>query len=90
AVAVWRDVVRRNRNLALANALLAGAERSLGQSEAAEAHEIQADQDTPDMALYHWVMGLRLQNLGMNGDAQKHFQRARQLDPSFRGRSETE
>jgi ferredoxin/Flp pilus assembly protein TadD len=90
AVAVWRDVVRRNRNLALANALLAGAEQSLGQPEAAAAHEIQADQDTPDMALYHWVMGLRLQNLGMNGDAQKHFQRARQLDPAFQTRSETE
>ena len=73
--------------LALASNQLAGAERSLGKIEEATAHEKQADQFTPDDPLFHWMIGLRLKNLGMNELAEKHFQRAIQLDPRFQNRT---
>ena len=74
------------RRLVLANNQLAGAAASLGRSAEAIAHEKQADQFTPNDPLYHWMIGLRLQNLGMNELAEKHFQRAIQLDPGFQVR----
>jgi polyferredoxin/tetratricopeptide (TPR) repeat protein len=83
AVSVWSDAVLRNPRLVLANNQLAGAERTLSRFQEAIAHEKQADQFTPDDPFYHWVIGLRLQNLGMTGLAEKHFQRAIQLDPGF-------
>jgi tetratricopeptide (TPR) repeat protein len=86
AISVWSDAVQRNARLVLANNQLAGAERSLGRFEEAIAHEKQADQFTPDNPLYHWMIGLRLQHLGMNELAEKHFQRAIQLDPGFETR----
>jgi tetratricopeptide (TPR) repeat protein/NAD-dependent dihydropyrimidine dehydrogenase PreA subunit len=83
AISVWTDAVQRNARLALANNQLAGAKRSLGQLEEAAAYEKQADQSTPDDPLYHWMIGLRLKNLGMTELAEKHFQRAIQLSPRF-------
>jgi len=83
AITVWTDAVRRNERLALVSNQLAGAKRSLGRIEEAIAHEKQADQFTPDDPLYHWMLGLRLKNLGMNELAEKHFRRAIQLDPKF-------
>jgi len=83
AISVWSDTVQRNARLVLANNQLAGAERSLGRLEEAIAHEKQADQFTPDNPLYHWMIGLRLQHVGMNELAEKHFQRAIQLDPGL-------
>ena len=83
ALSVWTDAVRRNASLVLTNNQLAGAERLLGRVEEATAHETQADQATPDDPLYHWIMGLRLKNLGMNELAEKHFKRAIQLDPGY-------
>ncbi len=83
AVAVWTDAVRRNGNLALTNNQLAGAMRAQGRFEEAMAYEKQADQFTPDDPLYHWSIGLRLKSLGMADLAEKHFQRAIQLDPSY-------
>ncbi len=87
AISVWTDAVRRAPHLALANNQLAGAERSLGKLDEAAAHEKQADEATPDNPAYHWMLAQRLQNLGMTALAQKHFQRANQLDPSFQTRS---
>ncbi|CAN5544215.1 hypothetical protein BH10ACI1_BH10ACI1_06100 [soil metagenome] len=84
AVAVWSDVVGRNSSLPLSNSFLAGVAASLGNSEAAAAYEKQADQYTPNDPLFHWVLGLRLQNVGMNDLAEKHFQKAIQLNPEFR------
>lgn len=84
AVSEWSDAVGQNANLPLANNFLAGATASLGQSEAAVAYEKQADQFTPADPLFHWVLGLRLQNVGMNELAEKHFGRAIQLNPEFR------
>ena len=86
AISVWSDAAQRNPRLVLANNELAGAERSLGRFEEAIAYEKQADQFTPDNpAYYHWMIGLRLQNLGMKDLAEKHFQRAIQIDSGFQG-----
>jgi tetratricopeptide (TPR) repeat protein len=86
AVSAWIEAVRRNTRLVLANNQLAGAAAAVGRTEDAMGFEQQADQFTPEDPLYHWMIGLRLQNLAMNQLAEKHFQRAIQLDPSFQGR----
>jgi tetratricopeptide (TPR) repeat protein len=86
AVSAWIEAVRRNTRLVLANNQLAGAAAAFGRTEDAMGFEQQADQFTPEDPLYHWMIGLRLQNLAMNQLAEKHFQRAIQLDPSFQGR----
>jgi tetratricopeptide (TPR) repeat protein len=86
AISVWQDAVRRNPGLVLANNQLAGATSLLGKHTEAIAYERQADQFTPDDPFYHWMVGLRLQNLAMTELAEKHFQRAIQLDPTFRSR----
>ena len=80
AVSVWTDAVQRNARLALVNNELAGAARLSGKLEEADVHENQADQFTPNNALYHWVLARRLQDLGMTELAEKHFQQAKQLD----------
>lgn len=90
AVAVWSDAAQRNAGLVLANNQLAGALASLGRAEEAAAREVQADQATPDNPYYHWMLGLRLQTLGMNALAEKHFQRAIKLDPAFQLRRQRE
>ena len=86
AISVWIDAVRQNERLVLANNQLAGAAASSGKFTEAIVYEKQADQFTPNNPYYHWVIGLRLQNLRMNELAEEHFQRAIQLDPSFRAR----
>jgi polyferredoxin/tetratricopeptide (TPR) repeat protein len=84
ALSAWSEAVGRNAALPLANNLLSGAAASLGQTEAAAAYEKQADQFTPADPLFHWVVGLRLQNVGMNDLAEKHFGRAIELNPEFK------
>jgi tetratricopeptide (TPR) repeat protein len=86
AIAVWRDAVERNAGLVMSNNQLAGAAAALGRAEEASAYENQADQFTPDDPYFHWMLGLRLQNLGMSALAERHFQRAIQLDPGFQTR----
>ncbi|MEZ5429077.1 MAG: tetratricopeptide repeat protein [Pyrinomonadaceae bacterium] len=86
AVSVWSDALRSNPALPLTNNLLAGAAASLGQKQESEAYQKQADQVTPADPLFHWMLGLRLQNVGMNELAEKHFQLAVRLNPSFRSR----
>ncbi len=83
AISVWSDAVQQNGRLVLANNQLAGAAASLGRSAEAIALENRADQFTPDDPLYHWMIGMRLQNLKMDELAEKHFQRAIELDPGF-------
>jgi Flp pilus assembly protein TadD len=56
----------------------------LGKTDEAAAYEKQADQFTPNDPLFHWMLGLRLQNVGMNELAEKHFARAIQLNPEFK------
>jgi tetratricopeptide (TPR) repeat protein len=79
AVSVWTDALQRNARLALVNNELASAARLSGNPEQADVHEKQADQFTPNDPLYHWMLGRRLQDLGMTELAEKHFQQAKQL-----------
>jgi len=83
AITVWTEAVQRNERLVLVSNQLAGAKRSLGRIEEAIAHEKQADQFTPDDPRFHWMLGIRLKNLGMAELAEKHFERAIQLDRKF-------
>jgi tetratricopeptide (TPR) repeat protein len=78
AVSVWADAVQRNPRLAMANNELAGAALASGRREEADAYEKQADKFTPNDPLFHWVIGRRLQALGMTELAQKHFDQAGQ------------
>ena len=80
AVSAWTDAVQHNAQLALANNELAGAAVASGKREEADAYEKQADQFTPNNPLYHWVLGRRLQDLGMTQLAEKHFQLAGQAE----------
>lgn len=84
AISTWNDAVKRNAGLPITNNLLAGAAAALGQPEAAAAYEKQADRVTPVDPLFHWMIGLRLENVGMNELAEKHFARAIQLNPEFK------
>ena len=86
AISVWNDAVRLNNDLPLANYLLAAAAASQGLNEAAATYETQAELSTPDDAAFHYMIGLRLENLRFNASAEKHFQRAIQLDPQLRAR----
>ncbi|MGH9948609.1 MAG: tetratricopeptide repeat protein, partial [Pyrinomonadaceae bacterium] len=87
AVAVWSETVKRNPNLPLANNFLAGAAEISGDSNAAAAYQNQADRTTPRDPYFHRMLGLRLNNLGMDSAAERHFQTAIKLDPSFRSHS---
>ncbi|MEO6654639.1 MAG: 4Fe-4S binding protein [Pyrinomonadaceae bacterium] len=85
AVNAWRDAVRNNPRLPVALNMLAGAAVMMGTAEAL-GYESQADQYTPNDPYFRWMLGLRLENVGMNGLAEKHFQKALQIDPQFRTR----
>jgi len=76
AISAWTDAVQRNPRLALVQNELAGAKQSLGKLEEASSYERRADQFTPNDPLFHWMIGRRLQDLGMNDLAEKHFQQA--------------
>lgn len=84
AIAAWNDAVRGSSGVPVANSFLAGATASQGQTEASANYEKKADQATPADPLFHWMLGLRLQNLGMNELAEKHFNAAIQINPEFR------
>lgn len=84
AVAAWTEVTAGSPAQVLANELLAGAAAAAGDSRSAAISEQQADRSTPNDPLFHWMLGLRLQNVGMNELAEKHFGRAIQLNPEFR------
>ena len=86
AMSVWSDAVKRNSQLILARNALVGGAAVLGKATEAAALEKQTDEITPPNPLYHWMLGLRLQNLGMTGVAEKHFQKAIELDASLASR----
>jgi polyferredoxin/Flp pilus assembly protein TadD len=89
AVSAWSDALRSNPGLPLANNFLAGA-ASQGNSGTSAGYEQQAGRYTPNDPYFHWMIGLRLQNIGMNDLAEKHFSRAIQLNPQFRSRRKSE
>ncbi|MBK8465440.1 MAG: tetratricopeptide repeat protein [Chloracidobacterium sp.] len=84
AVKTWTDAVESNKGIVLANYMLAGAAEIVGDADAKAAYEKQAEQHTPKDPFFHWMVALRLQNVGMTSIAEKHFQIATQLDPKFR------
>ena len=86
AVAVWNEAVAAKPDLPLANNFLAAAASIAGDKQTAATRESAADRVTPEDARYAWMLGLRLQNLGMAQLAQKHFTQAIRLDPKFRTR----
>ena len=85
--AVWNEAISANPNLPLANSFLAGAAKTRGEEDAAAEFEERANSVTVDDPYFHWMLGLRLENVGMSELAEKHFSRAIQLDPKFRMRS---
>lgn len=83
AVAAWNETVRRGPGFALANYLLAGAAAADGRADTAKEFETKGDQSLPADPLFNWMLGLRLQNVGMNDLAEKRFARAIELNPQF-------
>ncbi len=83
AIAVWSDAVGRSPGLVVANNQLAGAAAAQGKPDVARAYQQRADQATPSDPRFHWMLGMRLENLGMDALAEKHFQQAIQLDPGL-------
>ena len=83
AIQVWNESLKSGANLPLTNYFLSGANATLGKTDEANNFEKQANQTIPDDPLFHWIIGLRLQNLKFNELAEKHFQRAIQLNPEF-------
>ncbi len=83
AVSSWNEALKQNPGLPLTKNFLAGAATSSGQTADALTLEKQADQMTPNDPLFYWMLGLRLQNVGMRQLAEKHFERAIQLNPAF-------
>jgi tetratricopeptide (TPR) repeat protein len=90
AVSVWNDAVQKSANLALANSFLAGAASSMGKADLAITFEQKADKFSPPDAYFQWMLALRLQNAGMKEQAEKHFQKAIQLNPDFAKRSKSD
>jgi hypothetical protein len=68
----------------MANNMLAGASASMDRQQDSSAYAEKADSSTPTDPLFHWMIGLRLQNVGMSELAEKHFERAIQLNPEFK------
>ncbi len=86
AVQEWSSAIQANQGLVMANLMLAGAAAAEGDSEKAALHQRQAASYTPSDPYFHWMLGLRLRNLGMEDLARSHFQQAIKLDPKFRAR----
>jgi len=86
AINVWEDAVQQNPGLPLTNNFLAGAYAIEGNTANAVFYERQADQVTPQDPYFYWMLGIRLKNLGMTQAAEKQFQKAIRLNPTFRSR----
>ena len=83
AVRLWTEAIAADPNSAIANSFLAGSFDGSDQQKS-ESYEEQAAKSTPDDPLFHWMIGMRLENLGMNRLAEKHFARAVEINPELR------
>jgi polyferredoxin/tetratricopeptide (TPR) repeat protein len=81
AISEWSRALGVNASLPLTNYYLAGALATTGKPD--DAYEKKADRLTPNDPYFHWMLGLRLQNIGMNELAERQFGLAVQLDPAF-------
>ncbi len=86
AVSVWKEAVKQNPRLPLTNNFLSGAASSFQRTGDAIAYEKQADQVTPRDPYFYWMLGLRLENVGMKTLADKHFGQATQINPALKSR----
>jgi polyferredoxin/Flp pilus assembly protein TadD len=82
AIAEWEQSVNENERLVIANSFLAGAYLNSDKTRAS-AFESAAAKNSPDDPLFHWMVGMRLENIGMVALAEKHFARAIELNPDF-------
>ncbi|MBP7376609.1 MAG: tetratricopeptide repeat protein [Pyrinomonadaceae bacterium] len=83
AIMAWRDAIQQNPGLPVALNMIAGAAISMGRPETAASLEAEAARHTPADARFHWMLGLRLKNIGMNELADKQFGMALKIDPNF-------
>lgn len=83
AVAVWNEAYRLNPALPFAANFLAGAAMSDGQADTAAQFESAIAPTIPNDPYFNWVLGLRLQELGMKPLAEKYFERAIRQNPAF-------
>ncbi|QQS40429.1 MAG: tetratricopeptide repeat protein [Acidobacteriota bacterium] len=84
AVSEWKAAVNANERIALASLFLAGAAEAEGDTDSASAFERKASPYIPRNAPFHWMLGQRLKNVGMNSLAERHFEIAGNMDPAFR------
>lgn len=84
AVKIWSDAAAENDNAIIIIYMLAGSAQEQGDLAAYSRYEQLAEGATPSDALFNWMIGMRLQNLGMNELAETRFQRAIELNPEFK------
>lgn len=81
AIKIWREVANRNAARPLASTFVAAA-LPADSPDALRYAELAA-KATPNDPYFHWMLGLRLQNMGMNQAAERQFQQAAKLNPAF-------
>jgi tetratricopeptide (TPR) repeat protein len=82
AIAEWEALTGETDSRILALNFLAGAYSDIDTTRSA-AFEEKAETATLNDPLFHWMLGMRLEKLGMAVLAEKHFARAQELDPEF-------
>ncbi len=82
AIVEWTTAVSKNEKLVLANAFLAAA--LVDEIARSAEFESKAAANAPNDPLFHWMIGMRLENLGMKTLAEKYFSRAEEMNPAFR------
>ncbi len=86
AIETWRSASDKNSKIVLANYFLAGAFAAAGDDGSATQIEARATQNVPADAYFLWMLGQRLQNIGMAELAEKNFAQAIALDPQLKAR----
>lgn len=82
AIAAWRSARNANPNLPLANSFLAAATPP-DENGSDNSYGRQAIRLVRSDPYFHWMLGLRLNELGFIERAEKHFAAAATLDPTF-------
>ena len=86
AMKSWRSAVHENSKNVLANYFLSGAYQATGDQATSSAFELDGTRNSPEDAYFHWMIGQRLENIGMAELAEKNFARAIALDPRLKAR----
>ncbi|HQU93039.1 MAG TPA: 4Fe-4S binding protein [Pyrinomonadaceae bacterium] len=86
AIETWRLLADKSPNIVLSNYFLAGAYAAAGDQAASSRYEAISVKNVPVDAYFLWMVGQRLQNIGMAELAEKNFARAIVLDPKLKAR----